>query len=70
MKTVSQTAVNSVINSIRIGDTSHVDAFFAARPDWTEQTEETKQETSEQIGDITPWYCQPGVCPWTDPYWR
>lgn len=41
--TVSQTAVNSVISSIRSGNTSHVEDFFAARPDWQEETEETEQ---------------------------
>jgi hypothetical protein len=46
--TFSQTAVESVLNDIRTGNTSYVDEFFTARPDWQEKEETDKPKEEEK----------------------
>jgi len=46
--TVSQTALNSVLNDIRTGNTEYVDRFFAARPDWKDQDEQSKGQEDKK----------------------
>ena len=52
MFTISQGAINQVLNDMKTGnDADYVASFFAARPDWqedaateTDKTEEKKEE--------------------------
>jgi hypothetical protein len=45
---VSQSAIESVLSDIRSGDTSYVDDFFAARPDWQDKTTEQADKQQEE----------------------
>jgi hypothetical protein len=48
MFTVSKTATEAVIRDIQTGNTEYVDQFFASRPEWSEEDEETIKQTDKQ----------------------
>lgn len=48
MFTVSQAAIDAVINDIRTGNTGYVETFFACRPDWKDQNEQQTTQTDDK----------------------
>ncbi len=48
MFTVSQAAIDAVINDIRSGNTGYVEEFFACRPGWKDQDEQQTIQTDDK----------------------
>ena len=45
---VSQSAIESVLPDIQNGDTSYVNDFFGARPDWLDHQDNTTIQTDDK----------------------
>lgn len=48
MFTISQAAINAVINDIQTDNTDYADEFFANRPEWKDQDENQTVQTDDK----------------------